>query len=260
MPPAGGSVDVAELCRDLAVERASLFDVLARCDVDLPTPAPGWTIRDQLTHLAWFDQAATQSLGDPGGFRAHRADLVGDVEGVVERARAMHEQCPRDHVLSWLDASGRELAAVASAADPSVRTPWYGPDMTVASLVTARIMETWAHGQDVRDALGAAPGTANLHHVAFIGWRAVANSFRARGLPIPDAPIRVELGELVLGPPEAADVVSGSLLDFCLVVTQRRHVADTGLVAVGDVARTWLPIAQAFAGPPGIGRQPGQFR
>ena len=48
-------------------------------------------------------------------------------------------------------------------------------------------------------------------------------------------------------------------MDFCLLVTQRRHVADTALVPEGDIATEWLTIAQAFAGPPGAGRQPGQF-
>jgi len=58
----------------------------------------------------------------------------------------------------------------------------------------------------------------------------------------------------------AADRVTGTALDFCLVVTQRRHPADTGLVASGPAAEGWIAIAQAFAGPPGPGRTPGQFR
>jgi len=139
--------------------------------------------------------------------------------------------------------------------------PWYGPDMTLASTLTARIMETWAHGQDVADALGIdRDPSPRLRHVAFLGWRAVANSFRVQGRPEPTAPVRVELGEVAFGPDDAVDVVRGSLLHFCLVVTQRRHPADTDLVAEGPVATEWLTIAQAFAGPSGAGREPGQFR
>ena len=33
-------------------------------------------------------------------------------------------------------------------------SPWYGPSMSARSFVTARLMETWAHGMDVADALG----------------------------------------------------------------------------------------------------------
>jgi uncharacterized protein (TIGR03084 family) len=58
------------------------------------------------------------------------------------------------------------------------------------------------------------------------------------------------------GDPSAANTVRGPALDFCLVVTQRRHVDDTALDVQGDAAREWISIAQAFAGPPGEGRRP----
>jgi len=61
------------------------------------------------------------------------------------------------------------------------------------------------------------------------------------------------------GDATAANRVTGAALDFCLVVTQRRHVADTSLQVVGPAASEWMHMAQAFAGPPGAGRQPGQF-
>ena len=53
--------------------------------------------------------------------------------------------------------------------------------------------------------------------------------------------------------------MTGTALDFCLVVTQRRHVDDTALQVTGGTARGWLTIAQAFAGRAGAGRTPGQF-
>ncbi|MEK7446600.1 MAG: TIGR03084 family protein, partial [candidate division NC10 bacterium] len=48
-------------------------------------------------------------------------------------------------------------------------------------------------------------------------------------------------------------------VDFCRVVTHRRHVEDTGLTLVGPAAREWMLVAQAFAGPPAPGRRRGQF-
>jgi hypothetical protein len=53
--------------------------------------------------------------------------------------------------------------------------------------------------------------------------------------------------------------VTGPAEDFCLLATQRRHRADLGVLAEGAQAQEWLDIIQAFAGPPGAGRQPGQF-
>jgi uncharacterized protein (TIGR03084 family) len=146
--------------------------------------------------------------------------------------------------------------------DPSTRLPWYGPPMSAASSVTARLMETWAHGQDIADALGVTrQPTTRLRHVAHLGVATREFSFRLRGLPVPAAPVRVELtapdGAIwAWGPADAPERVAGSAVDFCLLVTQRRHQADTGLLTSGRAAAEWLAIAQAFAGPPGPGRQP----
>ena len=136
--------------------------------------------------------------------------------------------------------------------------------MSPASFVTARLMETWAHGQDVADALGQVrTGTARLRSVAEIGYRARPFSYAVHGLPLPDRPVRVELAgpggeEWTWGPPDADDVVRGSALDFCLLVTQRRHRDELALTVSGAAAQEWTRIAQAFAGPPGGGREPGR--
>jgi uncharacterized protein (TIGR03084 family) len=256
-------MNVEDLCADLLAERAELFELLKTVGDRWrePTPAPGWSIRDQITHLAWFDEAATQAIVEPELFIAGRDEARKDTASVVEAIRAASYSRSDDQVAPWLRAAGDALVEAASAGDPKVRVPWYGPEMSLASCITARIMETWAHGQDAFDALGIArTPSSRLQHIAFIGWRAVANSFVANGRPVPTVPVRVELGEVVLGPDDAENRVNGSLLDFCLLVTQRRHLADTDLTAVGPVATEWLTIAQAFAGPPGLGRTPGQFR
>ena len=125
-------------------------------------------------------------------------------------------------------------------------------------------METWAHGQDVADALDIARvPTARLRHIAHLGVRTRAFSYAVHGREAPPTPVRVVL----TGPgrrrsgcgrtPRRASV-RGAALDFCLVVTQRRHLADTGLVVNGDAATEWMSIAQAFAGPPGPGRPTGR--
>jgi uncharacterized protein (TIGR03084 family) len=129
-------------------------------------------------------------------------------------------------------------------------------------MVTARIMETWAHGLDVADTLGItrAP-TARLRHIAFLGHRTMGYSFAANGRGVPDEPVRLELSapdgtQWTFGPSGAANKVTGPALDFCLLVTQRRNRADLALHADGPVADEWLDIAQTFAGPPGAGRPP----
>ncbi len=138
--------------------------------------------------------------------------------------------------------------------------------MGARSFITARLMETWAHGQDIVDALAVVrPATDRLRHVAHIGVAARPFSYVANGRQAPSEPVRVELcgpgGDVwTWGPDDAADRVSGDALDFCLAVTQRRHLDDVSLAIEGAGAAEWMSIAQSFAGPPGPGRRPGQFQ
>ena len=170
---------------------------------------------------------------------------------------------PAAEVLAWWRAARRTLLDAFDRLDASARVPWYGPAMSAPSFVTARLMETWAHGQDVFDGLGLdRPASARLRHIAHLGVRALPNSYRANRLPVPDDPVRVVLSgpdgeEWTWGEDGVENVVRGAALDFCLVVTRRRHRDDTALEASGPVANEWLTIAQAFAGPPGSGRRPG---
>jgi uncharacterized protein (TIGR03084 family) len=258
---------MADLCDDLLLETEELDRVLAGLTEDqwnAPTPAPGWMVRDQISHLAHFDAVTTQSATDPEGFKADR-DKVTDIDGLTSEVAERYRNLSGAELLAWFRRARKEFVAAFGDADPSQRVPWYGPDMSVASAVTARIMETWAHGQDVVDAVGGhREPTRALRQVAHIGVRALPNSFRARKLAVPTTEVRVELTALdgdvwYWGPEDAADRVTGPAVDFCLVVTQRRHPDDTALEITGPVATQWMSIAQAFAGPPGGGRKPGQF-
>jgi TIGR03084 family protein len=259
------AVSMPELIADLRAETAELVALvrpLGEAAWLTPTPAEGWSVRDQIAHLAWFDDAAVRAVTDPGGFRAELPAMAGRLDTAVDDLVAASRTLPGARVLDWFLRARERALEVFATLDPRRRVPWYGPDMSAASFVTARLMETWAHGQDVADALGVTrTPTARLRHVALLGVRALPYGFAVRGLPVPDDPVRVEL-TLPDGTPwqagdaDAADVVRGPALDFCLVVTQRRPPADTALEVVGETARAWLAVAQAFAGPPGKGRAP----
>jgi uncharacterized protein (TIGR03084 family) len=259
--------DLAGLVADLTAETAGLDALLATVSGPAwrtPTPAAGWTIADQVSHLAFFDEAATLAATDPGRFRAQSAEHIALGDDFPDQVAARYRDLPGTDLLAWFRRARTELLTVFGAIDPGARLPWYGPDMSPASAVTARLMETWAHGLDIADALGIPPEpTARLRHIAHLGVATMGFSFALRGLAAPDRPVRVGLTApdgttWTWGPPDAADRVTGPALDFCLVVTQRRHRADTSLRAAGPVAGQWLDIAQAFAGPPGPGRRPAE--
>jgi uncharacterized protein (TIGR03084 family) len=258
-------VSMTDLADDLAAESAELRAMLAGLDAAgwrRDTPAEGWTIADQVSHLAYFDDAAVRSAVEPDAFRAElEGASVVDPDAIAARYRDLSGA----ELLAWFDRSRERLVETFRGLDLGLRVPWFGPAMSAASALTARIMETWAHGQDVADALGVVRvPSARLRHVAHIGVGARAFSYAVHGRAMPDVPVRVELAApdgsvWTWGPPDAADRISGPALDFALLITQRRHRDDLALAVTGPAAREWVEIGQAFAGKAGTGRRAGQF-
>lgn len=251
------------LARDVEAESAGLVGIvepLAPGDWDTPTPAHPWTIADQVGHLAYFDDQAILAATDPATFANHVNEAI---HIVVEDVAELHRQKGLDgpSTLGWFRQARAHLTSAMAGFDPDQRIPWYGPPMRARSFVAARLMETWAHGTDVADALGTSlPVTDRLFHVADLGVRTYSWSFSNRGLEVPGERVRVTLrgpsgGERTWND-EWEQSVTGPVEDFCLVVAQRRHVDDTDLMTDGPLARRWMEVAQAFAGPPGPGRRP----
>lgn len=261
--------ELDEIVSDLAAEHAALAKVLDGLSTELwdtPTHNPGWSVRDQVSHLAFFDEAASRAIADREAFAAEvQAALSGGAGNIEEQYTQRGRQMATDELLGWWREASSELIAAARNADPNERLPWFGPDMSPASFLTARLMETWSHGLDIVDVVdGDRPDTDRLRHVAFLGVRTRKYSYTVRGMQQPDTPIRVELtspsGETwVLGDADAQEYIRGTATDFCRVATMRRNIADTDLEVHGAAAEEWMGIAQAFAGPPGGGREPGEF-
>jgi uncharacterized protein (TIGR03084 family) len=229
------------------------------------TPSPGWTVAHQVAHLTWTDDIALLAATDAERFQAElqRVLAEGSFEAQVERGAA--DGAARPDLLAHWRERRVALATALEAVPPGVKLPWFGPPMGATTMATARLMETWAHGQDIADALGVTrPPTARLRHVAHLGVRTRDFAHLVHDRPRPAEEFRVELtgpnGERwTWGPADAAQRVTGPALDFCLLVTQRRHRVDLALAAEGAGADAWLDLAQAFAGPPGAGRSAGQF-
>jgi uncharacterized protein (TIGR03084 family) len=259
--------ELAEIVADLSAEHDALDGVMAGLEPstwDDPTPSEGWSIRDQITHLTYFDEQACLAVRDPEEFARGLAEVAEDPLDFTDRPLAEARLLETPEVLGRWRGARADMLAVFNELDPSARIPWYGPAMSARSFVTARLMETWAHGQDIADALGLGrEETPRLRHIAHIGVLSRPYAYEVRGMQLPDEKIRVVLdgpGDEVWSWGESGGgSIRGPALDFCLVVVQRRHVADTRLVVDGETARQWMEIAQAYAGPAGSGRQPGQF-
>ena len=259
-----------EICKDLKAEYDALDAIVAGLDdkaLDTVTPFFGWTIRDEISHIAFFDEAGRLAATDKDGFQKQMQWLlegIQDFDDVHKKVHALGREKNAAELLAWWRKERTEELQALEALTPKDRLPWYGPDMSAVSFATARLMETWAHGQDVFDALGLQrEATDRLAHVAHIGFITFKWSYVNRQLPVPEKTVRVELtspsGETwTFGDKETDQVVKGNAQDFCLVVTQRRNVGDTGLEITGDIAKEWMAMAQAFAGPPENPPAPGQ--
>ena len=254
----------AEILVDLELEHDSLHALIRDLSPAVwrrGTPAEGWTVADQISHLAFFDHRAAMALGDPDAFLADRERLV--AEAPRDLSIELGRLVTSDELLGEWSTNRHRLIDAARSVDDSRRVPWYGPSMSVTSFLTARLMETWAHAVDVADALSVVPvSTRRLRHIAHIGVAARPYSLMINGKPADERPIHVSLtapdgDRWQWGEQGAAGgSVAGDASEFCLVVTQRRHLADTSIVVKGEAALEWMAIAQAFAGPAGPGRAP----
>jgi uncharacterized protein (TIGR03084 family) len=252
------AADLGALLDDVVAESADLTRMLAVAPTQvwsMATPAEGWSVGDQVGHLWFFDREARRALQDPDGFVAGLDEIARDPDGYLARqleaGRALGDR--------RLEAFGTErwaLVEALRAVDPATRVPWYGPPMSPASFATARLMETWAHGQDIADTLGVRrTPTDRLRHVCHLGVRTRGFSYLIRGETPPETEVAVVLDSpagnvWTWGDPAAEDRVEGTAEDFCLVVTQRRNLADVGLRVTGTAAADWMAKAQAFAGSP----------
>lgn len=256
------AVDYQALVNDLQAEHRDLEEVLVTLgpdDWERDSHAPDWKVRDQLAHLAYIDQVAALGLRDVEAFRKSIEEQDG--LAYLERAR----ERSHENLLEWWRTESAGLICDARPVDPRARLPWYGPDMSATSYITARLMETWSHGLDIVDVVPAdRPDTDRIKHVCMIGVRTRNFSYNTRELEPNEDPVYLDLtlpsgAQWTNGDPDAPSRISGPASHFCRVVTQRRHVADTSLVVEGEASKDWMRVAQAFAGPPGEGRKPGQF-
>jgi uncharacterized protein (TIGR03084 family) len=260
-------VEIDSLIGDLLAEEVALDRIVGNLDEygwARPTPSEPWSIKDQIAHLAFFEELAHLAMSDPDRFSERLSEAGADPAAFADSPHRKARSLPGEFVLGWWQRARQRTLVAAASLDPRERIPWFGPSMKPASFLSARIMETWAHGQDVVDALGTRrEPTDRLRHVAHLAVNARPYSYLAHGLSVPGVPVCVDLlapsGELWRWHPGVEHRVSGPAEDFCLVTTQRRHVDDTDLLVEGALAEEWMSIAQAFAGAPGPGRAAGQF-
>lgn len=250
-----------EEAQDFLQESIALHELVApieEADYARPTQFKAWRVDDVLQHLHFFNQAAVYSLQEPARFHEFYAGLNAKREGGLSSVAATDELLGgvRGRALLKLWREGFEQTAAAFAsADPRQRVIWVGPDMSARSSISARLMETWAHGQAIYDLLGVVRrNTDRIRSVAMMGINTYEWSFRNRGesvpLPKPHVVLTAPSGAVWRwNDPSDEHRIEGLAEEFCQVVTQVRNIKDTRLVVKGESATRWMAQAQCFAGP-----------
>ncbi|UYV38385.1 TIGR03084 family metal-binding protein [Rhodobacteraceae bacterium D3-12] len=252
--------------KDFKTESMALHGLLTSIDpsrFDENTQFKDWTLNCVLQHLHFWNIMADFSLTNEAEF----VKILGEL-----RESDLSKRGFENYYLEGLkgkpllDAWRKRVFDVADnffSADPKVRLKWGGPDMSAKSSISARLMETWAHGQEVYDQLGIQRVNSDyIRNIAHLGVNTFgyAHSIRERKVPehIPYVKLIAASGGIwEWNTPDATSFVEGDAVEFCQVITQTRNIADTKLQVVGDVATQWMSIAQCFAGgveePPAVG-------
>lgn len=258
-----------DVLTDLAAESEQLDSWVADLDQEsgsagwaTVTTAEGWTVAHQIAHLHWTDAASLTAIAGGEAFDAVMQVASADPAGFVDTETDRLAQTPPAELLALWRQGRADLAEALRGVPSGEKIAWFGPPMSPTSMVTARMMETWAHSHDVAEALGIeVPRTDRVRHVCHLGVRTRGFAYLVRGKQAPDADVRVELtspsGETwTWGPEETTDRVTGDAWDFALLATRRRHRVDVDVQATGPAADEWLDIVQTFAGMPGNDPQP----
>jgi len=251
---------------DFRAESKALYALLDGADADAfdqPTQFKDWTINAVLQHLFFWNQMAGLQLTDEAKLTKTMDDVLSS-DGSLRDYESNHFGFlgGRELLEQW-DHDVDTTADLFANADPKARLKWAGPDMSARSSITARLMETWAHGQEAYDHLGVERQNEDrIQNIVVLGVNTFGWTYKTRKEtppgPMPFLEFTAPSGAVwTYGEDNPTDRISGAAEEFCQVVTQTRNIADTQLTVTGDVAKDWMSKAQCFAGPPETPPAPG---
>jgi uncharacterized protein (TIGR03084 family) len=252
-----------EILSDLVAEQQALDQFLQRINERqwvLPTSAPGWSIKDTVSHLAYSERFAAQVLAE--GAVVLSSVKLDEIDkwtalGIKEGREMRYQQ-----VIEWWRNSRADVVDALSRMDGTDRVPWLAGDMSARAFATLRLMETWAHGLDVKDAMEGrltydeeeedpTADSLRIRHVAWLAHRMLPFAFAQAGEEFPESGIRLELmgpsySRWVFGPEDAKDIIKGVAGDWCRIAVHRMDSAAGMLKTEGDKAETAIKVARTY--------------
>jgi uncharacterized protein (TIGR03084 family) len=254
--------DVPDVSEALAAQVAELGDFLASlsdADWDRPSPCEGWSVSDVVLHLAQTNEmaaASAQGRYDEVTAAMRAGHTVQNVDEGAALAVEIERGQPHEAVFARWRASADSMREALAAADPHTRVTWVEGQLSVRTLTTTRLAETWIHTGDVMNALDVEPvPTARLWHIARLAWRTLPYAFGRAGREL-SGPVAFELtapggadGDRwrFLPDTEPATRVSGPAEELCLVAARRVDPSATGLTGTGPDLAAVLDLVRTYA-------------
>lgn len=249
-----------EILDALADQHAELGALLAGfddADWQRPSRCEGWTVADVVLHLAQTDEMA---IGSATGRFAETVTTLSaglppttDVDGAAA-ALVAHQRGASSAAVHQRWRTGADaLDRVLRVADPHARVTWVAGELSVHTLATTRLTETWIHTGDIAHALGRPqPETDGLRHIARLAWRTLPYAFTRAGREL-HGPVSFRLrgpgGDAWDFEPDgvASTTITGEAVELCLLAGQRARPGDTALRGDGPDAGAVLELVRTFA-------------
>lgn len=261
-----------EILSDLVAEQQQLDQFLQTLRTRQwaeKTPAAGWTIQDTVSHLAYTEALGAEVIAE--GRSRIDAEKIKDLDEWTERGVEQGRGRRHQEIIEWWRFGRADVVEALSRMTSADRVEWIHGSMSARTFATTRLMETWAHGLDVKAAIlgritpldeipedvdeeewsDPLEETARLRHIAQLGQMTLPYAFEQAGEDFPESGIRVEVmgpayAAWRFGPEDTDHVIKGMAGDWCRVVVQRQDASETGLKAVGEYAERALEIARAY--------------
>ena len=256
-----GTDGMDEIVDALAAQQAELTGLLTPLDDAgwaRPTPCEGWDVADVVLHLVQTNEMAIGSAEDRldevmtellTGAPTSAGTIDEGAAAMVDLGRGDPGPVLLDRWRTRADA----LCALLRAGEPTTKVTWVAGRLTLRTLATTRLAETWIHTGDVADALGATLEPSDrIEHIARLAWRTIPYAFQRAGRPL-SGPVAFHLtgpsGQAwsFLPDEDPVTVVRGPAAELCGVAARRVDPAATSLIAYGADGDAVLELVRTYA-------------
>ncbi len=158
--PPGSGEPVVEVLAEVWASMASACTGLTPEEWERPTDCPGWSVRDQLSHIIGFERVLAGEQAPPAV--TERPDHVRNDVGAINEAmvEARRSEPGGDVLAEFVAVTGQRLAGLRALPPDRFDEIGWSPlgEQPFREMLRTRLFDSWIHEQDIRRALGRPGG------------------------------------------------------------------------------------------------------